>query len=203
MKCKRSSLRSQCWMRLFFVIFKHCGYVFFFFYLSFFPPQHNIIIIHGPIQQSWQLLVLDVFTNVTSYFLTESKYILAFPLFCTYSWFVLYGRPNQSSLRLKLCMWLLPMGAGDIGYVRPASAASEAVSWFGLFGVSNNPLLLGQNWKITPFYWVKILNSPRFIESIFCKCSLLCSKTFLSFRTLHIAYPILVGTPCKYFMEIK
>ena len=108
-----------------------------------------------------------------------------------------------SFLRLKLCMWLLPMGAGDIGYVRPASAASEAVSWFVLFGVSNNPLLLGQNWKITPFYWVKILNSPLFIESIFCKCSLLCSKTFLSFRTLHIAYPILVGTPCKYFMEIK
>ena len=29
--------------------------------------------------------------------------------------------------RLKLCMWPLPMGAGKIGYVRPASAASEAV----------------------------------------------------------------------------
>ena len=29
---------------------------------------------------------------------------------------------------LKLCMWSRPMGVGDIGHVRPASVASEAVS---------------------------------------------------------------------------
>ena len=29
--------------------------------------------------------------------------------------------------RLKLCMWPRPMGAGDIGHMRSASAASEAV----------------------------------------------------------------------------
>ena len=41
--------------------------------------------------------------------------------------------------RLKLCMWPLPMGAGKIGYVRPASAASEAESWFGALGPSVLP----------------------------------------------------------------
>ena len=34
------------------------------------------------------------------------------------------------------------------------------------------------------------------IGSIFCKRSSLCSQTFPRFRTLHLAYPKLVGTPC-------
>ena len=54
-----------------------------------------------------------------------------------------------------------------------------------------HPFLSGQNSKFTPFYWVKIQNSPRFIGSIFC-------KLFLSFRTLYLAYPKLVGTPCNF-----
>ena len=36
---------------------------------------------------------------------------------------------------------------------------------------------------------------PLFTRS-FCKRSLLCSLTFLSFRTLQLAYPKLVWTPC-------
>ena len=40
-------------------------------------------------------------------------------------------------------------------------------------------------------------NSPLFIGSIFCKRSSLRSLTFLSFRTLYLAYPKLVGTPCR------
>ena len=43
--------------------------------------------------------------------------------------------------------------------------------------------LLGQNSKFTPLYWDTL-----------CKCS---SQTFLSFRTLHLAYPKLIGTPCN------
>ena len=56
-----------------------------------------------------------------------------------------------------------------------------------------HPFLSGQNSKFTPFYRVKIRNLPLFIASTFCKCS---SQTFLSFRTLHLAHPKLVGTPC-------
>ena len=54
---------------------------------------------------------------------------------------------------------------------------------------------MGQNSKFTPFYWVKI-HLALFIGS-FCKRSSLRSQTFLSFRTLHLAYPKLVGTPCR------
>ena len=56
--------------------------------------------------------------------------------------------------------------------------------------------LSGQNSNSPPFYWVKIQNLPLFIGSIFCKRSSLRSQTFLSFRTLHLAYTKLVGTPC-------
>ena len=74
-----------------------------------------------------------------------------------------------------------------------------------LFG---HPFILGQNsefapfnglkFKINPFYWVKIQNSPLFIGSIFCRRSSLRSQTFLSFRMLNLANPKLVGTPCFY-----
>ena len=66
-----------------------------------------------------------------------------------------------------------------------------------------HPFLLSQNSKITPFYWVKIQNFPLFIGSIFCKRSSLRSLTFLSFRTLHLAYHKLVGTPCRTILYEK
>ena len=47
----------------------------------------------------------------------------------------------------------------------------------------------------SPFYRAKVQNYPL-LESIFYKRSLLRSQTFLIFRTLHLAYPKLVGTPC-------
>ena len=42
----------------------------------------------------------------------------------------------------------------------------------------------------------EILNFDILFIGSFCKCSSLRSKTFLSFRTLHLAYPKLVMTPC-------
>ena len=53
----------------------------------------------------------------------------------------------------------------------------------------------GWNFEFWPSYIPKITIFPLFIGS-FCKRSSLRSQTFLSFRTLHLAYPKLVGTPC-------
>ena len=40
--------------------------------------------------------------------------------------------------RLKLCMWPLQIMSQVMGNMRPASAASEAMTSHGLFGVSKN-----------------------------------------------------------------
>ena len=48
-----------------------------------------------------------------------------------------------------------------------------------------------------PTYIIEITYFPLFIGSIFCKHSSLRSQTFLSLRTLHLAYPKLVRTPCR------
>merc|ERR1711893_475970 len=40
--------------------------------------------------------------------------------------------------RLKLCMWPLQIMSRVMGYMMPASTASEAVTSHGLFGVSKN-----------------------------------------------------------------
>ena len=50
------------------------------------------------------------------------------------------------------------------------------------------------NFEFWPSYIIKITYFPLFVES-FCKPK---SQTFLSFRTLHLAYPKLVGTPCSW-----
>ena len=54
----------------------------------------------------------------------------------------------------------------------------------------NHPFILGQNSKIT----------PCFIWSILCKRSSHRSQTFLSVRTLYLAYPKLGGSPCRSYI---
>ena len=67
----------------------------------------------------------------------------------------------------------------------------------------NVPFFVGSKFKIHPFLsgqnspFLLDQNSPLSIGSIFSKRSSLRSQTFLSFRTLHLAYPKLVGTPCS------
>ena len=57
------------------------------------------------------------------------------PLILYFCMSFMHGQTSHRR-RLKLCMWPRPMGAGDIGHMRSASAASEAVSWFGAPGPS-------------------------------------------------------------------
>ena len=55
----------------------------------------------------------------------------------------------------------------------------------------------GDNFEFWPSYIIKITNFPLFIGSFFKRSSLR-SQTILSFKTFHLAYPKLVGTPCIY-----
>ena len=61
-------------------------------------------------------------------------------------------------------------------------------------------MLLGQNSKFPPSSWVKIYPFS-FEGSIFYKCSSLRSQTFLNFRSIHLSYPKLVGTPCNHIQN--
>ena len=51
---------------------------------------------------------------------------ISVPLILSFCLSLMHGQTSHRR-RLKLCMWPLPMGAGDIGHMRSASAASEAV----------------------------------------------------------------------------
>ena len=60
--------------------------------------------------------------------------------------------------------------------------------------ISNFNDVNGSKFKISPF--LSGQNSLFLLSQYFCKRSSLRSQTFLSFRTLHLTYPKLVGTPC-------
>ena len=52
---------------------------------------------------------------------------ISVPLILSFCLSFMQGQTSHGR-RLKICMWPHPMGAGDIGHMRSASAASEAVS---------------------------------------------------------------------------
>ena len=58
----------------------------------------------------------------------------------------------------------------------------------------------GEILNFDPVTSLKLLIYPFFVS--FCKRSSLRSQTFLCFRTLHLAYPKLVRTPCTWSTKV-
>ena len=106
-------------------------------------------------------------------------------------------KPRKVCERSELRLQKRPNKKGEISDFNNVTGSKFKIRPF-LVGIKlkNHPFLSGQNPKFTPICWVKSQNSSLFIGSIFSKRSSLQSQTFLSFRTLHLAYPKLVGTPC-------